>query len=229
MSSAARPRCFLDIAFDGKSVGRIEVEVRPDVAPKTVENFVGLCNGTSSGLGYKGLTLHRIIPGFMAQGGNCGSSIFGQPFPDESFELRHSGRGVLSMANRGPNTNNCQFFICFTVTPHLGGKHVTAFFNCFTATPHLDRVVFGKVVIDCQFFICFTATPHLDGKHAAFKMLIAVGGWLCVGAITSLFNLLLPFPLLLPSFPPTPSDCQFFICFTATPHLDGGHQEGGRR
>ncbi|CAI5496696.1 unnamed protein product [Closterium sp. Naga37s-1] len=130
MSSAARPRCFLDIAFDGQSVGRIEVEVRPDVAPKTVENFVGLCNGTSSGLGYKGLTLHRIIPGFMAQGGNCGSSIFGQPFPDESFELKHSGRGVLSMANRGPNTNNCQFFICFTATPHLDGKHV----------------VFGKVV-----------------------------------------------------------------------------------
>ncbi|CAI7860731.1 unnamed protein product [Closterium sp. NIES-53] len=130
MSSGARPRCFLDIAFDGQSVGRIEVEVRPDVAPKTVENFVGLCNGTSSGLGYKGLTLHRIIPGFMAQGGNCGSSIFGQPFPDESFELKHSGRGVLSMANRGPNTNNCQFFICFTATPHLDGKHV----------------VFGKVV-----------------------------------------------------------------------------------
>ncbi|CAI5996690.1 unnamed protein product [Closterium sp. NIES-64] len=125
MSSAARPRCFLDIAFDGQFVGRIEVEVRPDVAPKTVENFVGLCNGTSSGLGYKGLTLHRIIPGFMAQGGNCGSSIFGQPFPDESFELRHTGRGVLSMANRGPNTNNCQFFICFTATPHLDGKHVT--------------------------------------------------------------------------------------------------------
>ncbi|GJP33809.1 hypothetical protein CLOM_g19192 [Closterium sp. NIES-68] len=130
MSSATRPRCFLDVAFDGALVGRIEVELRPDVAPKTVENFVGLCKGTSSGLGYKGLTLHRIIPGFMAQGGNCGSSIFGQPFPDESFELRHSGRGILSMANRGPDTNNCQFFICFNATPHLDGKHV----------------VFGKVV-----------------------------------------------------------------------------------
>ena len=63
----AHPQCFLDIAFNGSPVGRIVVELREDIAPKAVANFIGLCEGTSNGLGYKGLTLHRIIPGFMAQ------------------------------------------------------------------------------------------------------------------------------------------------------------------
>eukprot|EP00270_Netrium_digitus_P020946 TRINITY_DN8774_c0_g1_i1.p1 TRINITY_DN8774_c0_g1~~TRINITY_DN8774_c0_g1_i1.p1 ORF type:complete len:198 (+),score=24.26 TRINITY_DN8774_c0_g1_i1:14-607(+) len=126
-SSSSLPICYLDVAFDGQVVGRILLELRPDIVPKTVENFIGLCKRAD---GYKGTTLHRIIPGFMAQGGSCGMSIFGKRFEDESFELKHEGRGILSMANSGADTNNTQFFITFKDTPHLDGKHV----------------VFGKVV-----------------------------------------------------------------------------------
>eukprot|EP00928_Gymnodinium_smaydae_P060981 TRINITY_DN449_c0_g3_i1.p1 TRINITY_DN449_c0_g3~~TRINITY_DN449_c0_g3_i1.p1 ORF type:complete len:373 (-),score=85.14 TRINITY_DN449_c0_g3_i1:153-1271(-) len=150
-SSPSNPRVFFDMEIGGAPAGRIEFELFANVAPRTADNFRALATGEkgvgASGkpLHYKGSKFHRIIPNFMCQGGDItkgngmgGESIYGSTFADE-FEhglVKHTEPYLLSMANRGKDTNGSQFFITVAKTSHLDGRHVV-----------FGRVVSGQDVV----------------------------------------------------------------------------------
>ena len=129
-------RVFFDLTIADKDAGRVEMDLYCNT-PRTTENFRSLCTGergtgtSGKALHFKGSSFHRVIPGFMAQGGDFthgngmgGESIYSHKFADENFDNKHTGPGILSMANAGRNTNGSQFFLCFDKTPHLDNKHV---------------------------------------------------------------------------------------------------------
>ena len=149
----ARSTCWMDISIGGRPEGRITFALYDGQAPRTTQNFLMLCTGekgigktTKKPLHYKHSTFHRVIPGFMVQGGDTtkgdgtgGRSIFGNAFDDETFALRHRGPGILAMANAGPGTNGSQFFVTTRSAPHLDGRHVV--FGCVLEGYEVVRAV----------------------------------------------------------------------------------------
>jgi cyclophilin family peptidyl-prolyl cis-trans isomerase len=132
-----RPKCWMDVSVDGKKAFHFKFELYNDICPITCENFRCLCtgekgNGPTTGLPmhFKGTEFHRVISGFMAQGGDFArdhgqksESIYGGRFADENFTVKHTKPGQLSMANAGPDTNGAQFFLTFVGCDWLDGKH----------------------------------------------------------------------------------------------------------
>lgn len=157
----SNPRVYFDITIGDQPAGRVTFELFADTTPKTAENFRALCTG-EKGMGtqgkplhYKGSRFHRIIRDFMCQGGDFtrgngtgGESIYGSKFADENFTHGHTTKGLLSMANAGPDTNGSQFFITTVVTPWLDGKHC----------------VFGKVVEGMDVVDAMEAVGSSSGK-----------------------------------------------------------------
>ncbi|KAG9304151.1 hypothetical protein G9A89_019713 [Geosiphon pyriformis] len=152
----------------------IIIELFKDEVPKTAENFRALCTGekglakqSNVPLHFRGSIFHRVIKGFMIQGGDFtrrdgtgGESIYGSTFPDENFRRKHDQEGLLSMANRGPNTNSSQFFITVRPTPHLDGKHV----------------VFGRIINGFEVVEAVENTPTDDKDRPIANVMIAQSG-----------------------------------------------------
>lgn len=145
--AASPPRVILETGR-----GTIELLLYPDRAPRTVENFLGLAEKGY----YDGIIFHRVIPGFMIQGGDPtgtgrgGTSIWGKPFADEAHpDLRFDRPGLLAMANSGPNTNGSQFFITVAATPWLNDRHT----------------IFGEVTAGYEVVEAIVNSPAGDGDR----------------------------------------------------------------
>nr|XP_022901010.1 peptidyl-prolyl cis-trans isomerase, rhodopsin-specific isozyme-like [Onthophagus taurus] len=155
---------YFDISIDNGKPTKIVIGLFGSVVPKTVRNFKEIALNGINGKSYNGTIFHRVIHKFAIQSGdilfNNGSgviSIYGDEFEDENFDIQHSAPGYVSMANSGPNTNGCQFFITVRPTPMLDGKHV----------------VFGKV-IEGQPFIHTIEHVKTDGDDRPLKPVVIV-------------------------------------------------------
>jgi peptidyl-prolyl cis-trans isomerase B (cyclophilin B) len=152
------------VTIGGRPVGTIKLALFGQTVPKTVENFATICNPGWEGRSYAGSPFHRVISNFMIQGGDVvrgdgtgSTSIYGGPFDDENFNIKHTGPGFLSMANSGPNTNGCQFFITTVATSWLDGYHV----------------VFGKVIEGMEIVRTIESSPTGSNDRPLDAVLVA--------------------------------------------------------
>ncbi|XP_040921323.1 NK-tumor recognition protein isoform X2 [Toxotes jaculatrix] len=183
------PQCYFDVELNREPVGRIVFQLFSDICPKTSKNFLCLCTGekgtgkiTGKKLCYKGSTFHRVVKNFMIQGGDFtegngrgGESIYGGYFEDENFTLKHDRAFLLSMANRGKDTNGSQFFITTKMAPHLDGVHVVfglviSGFEVIKKieglkTDSASRPYADVRVVDCGQLITKSANDVLEGKR----------------------------------------------------------------
>uniref|UniRef100_A0A3P8WL95 peptidylprolyl isomerase n=1 Tax=Cynoglossus semilaevis TaxID=244447 RepID=A0A3P8WL95_CYNSE len=184
-----RPQCYFDVELNREPVGRIVFQLFSDICPKTSKNFLSLCTGergvgkvTGKKLCFKGSTFHRVVKNFMIQGGDFtegngrgGESIYGGYFEDENFTLKHDKAFLLSMANRGKDTNGSQFFITTKMAPHLDGVHVVfglviSGFEVIKKieglkTDSASRPYADVRVMDCGQLITKSAKDVLEGKR----------------------------------------------------------------
>lgn len=151
-------RAYFDVSIGGNETGRVVLGLFGDDVPKTVENFLGI--------DYKDTPFHRVIPGFMVQGGDVtngdgtgGKSIYGDTFEDEAFCFRHDAAGILSMANAGKDTNNSQFFITLGPCQWLDDKHV----------------IFGRVLEGEEVITAIEAVGSQDGATSQPAMIVDFG------------------------------------------------------
>ncbi|CAG9782235.1 unnamed protein product [Diatraea saccharalis] len=169
-SQQRNPLVFLDITIDGESAGRIIIELRSDLVPKTAENFRALCTGekgvspNGKPLHFKGVRFHRAVPQFMVQTGDIlngdgtgGESIYGPTFEDENFILKHDA-GVVSMANKGrPHTNASQFCITTVPCPQLDGTNVV-FGKVLAGMAIVEEMQYcskdGRLLVECVIADC---------------------------------------------------------------------------
>ncbi|NXD80011.1 PPIL6 protein, partial [Halcyon senegalensis] len=167
---------YLEIAIEEQIVGRLLFELFPEVCPRTCENFRALCTGGVKSprdgreLTYKNSLFHRLVKNEWIQGGDIitgkgdgGESIYGPTFEDESFSVRHSGRGVLGMANKGRHSNGSQFYITLQPTPYLDKKYV-AFGQLIEGTEVLQRLEAvptynERPTVACKIINCGTFEP----------------------------------------------------------------------